>query len=176
MFLKLVDDVRAAMPGLGFGDISVDDGLVSAVAQSNYGDGAANRVAFVPAEELSFLPSTTQMGDVDLGTGEYARQLANVLYGFDVHVCGFDADTPDRYLAHQRRCFDIFEAVVQVVQADSYGLYEWSDGKWSIDRKDGTFGAELVVHLTVNIPLFDKRSAAATPRGIPGAPKPVTET
>lgn len=176
MFLKLVDDVRAAMPGLGFGEISVEDGLVSAVSQSNFGDGAANRVAFVPAEELAFLPAPTQLGDVDIGDGTFARQLANLEYAFDVHVCGFDSDSPDRFLAHQRRCLDIFEAVVEVVHSDSYGLYVWSAGKWSLERKDGVFGAELVVHLTVNIPLFDKRSAAATPRGIPGAPKPVTET
>jgi hypothetical protein len=170
MFLQLVDDVRAALAARGFTEVSVDEGIRARVSQENYGDGSANRVAFVPAVDPMSVVAPTFIGEGD----GVKRQLWNVLFVYDVAFAGFDADNPERDLAHRRRCFDLWEVVAQAIHADYYGSYEWTSARWTLDRKDGVHGAELVATLVLNIPLFDRADSIASPGPVPGEPKPVT--
>jgi hypothetical protein len=174
MFLQLVDDIRAAFAARGFTDIEIVDGLTATVEQQNYGAGSANRVAFIPSEGPMTVGAPRFIGDIDNDDGKVRRQLHDVGFVFEVTISAYDADNPDRYLAHCHRCFDIWEAVAQEVQAAYAGEFEWSNVSHPHARKDGVHGAELAAELTLHIPLFDKPYALASPAPKPGEPKPVT--
>lgn len=167
MFLKLVDDVRAAFAARGFDRIVVDEGIDARNAQTNFGAGGANRVVFSPAPDpLGFAPPMyIGEGDAD-GSGLARRQLWTMVYAFEVCVAGYDSEQPARQLAHQHVCVDIFEIVVQEVHRSYAGQYEWRGARWDDARKQGRFGAEFVATLVLNIPLFDAPSVAVTPVGV----------
>lgn len=167
MFVELVDIVRERFRERGFTDILVVDGINAREQQTNFGSGSANRVAFVPsAQPIAFIPPTR------IGEDEHERrQLLNAMFVFDVSVSGYDPSNPERDLAHRRRCFDIFEAVVQEVHRAYYGACEWTSARWEDARKDGRHGAELIATLVLNIPLFDRAWAEATPKAVIHSPK-----
>ncbi len=168
MFVKLIDDVRAWFVLRGL-DASVVDGLESRNAQTNFGPGSANRVAFVPASPVEIIDAPRYIGEDDDGR----RQLVNMLFAYEVSFAGYDRDNPERDLAHRHVCVDLFEATAQSLQRSAFGMHQWSAARWEDTRKHGRHGAELVVALTVNIPIFDTASPMAAPAPKPGAPKPV---
>jgi hypothetical protein len=170
MFLKLVDDLRTAFAGRGYTDVFIDEGLRARASQENYGAGLTNRIVFRPSESPMTMLPPTHIGDDDTGK----RQLFNVEFVYEVSFAGFDANHPDRDIAHMRRCFDLWEVTAQEVQKAEYGLIEWTSARWELSRKDGVHGAELIATLALNIPIFDKAGAFATPAPVPGQPKPVT--
>lgn len=161
MFLKLIDDVRARFIVRDLTEVEIAEGTNARDQQANMGHGSLNRVAFVPVSDMTFLPPT-HIGENDEGHA----QIVNMLFVFEVGCAGFDADNPERELAHMRKCVDIFEAVVQEVKRAYWGVHEWSAARWENKRKDGRHGAELVARLTLNIPLFDIASQIVTPEGV----------
>lgn len=168
MFIKIIEDVRAWFATHGV-TATVSDGIDAVNAQDNHGLGTANRVVFsASAAPLSFVP-IQQIGEDDTGR----RQLANVMFVFDVTISGYDASQPTRDLAHRHKCFLLLEAVVQAAQHAYWGAHSWTSARWEDTRKQGRHGAELVATLSLNIPLLDQQWESATPEPIPGEPKPV---
>lgn len=174
MFLKILDDLRAAFIARDFTEVEIAEGIESRNEQSNFGAGSANRIAFVPAKDMQIIPPT-HIGDQDVeGDPERVkRQLFNVMFAFDVYFAGFDADHPERDLAHRRKCFDIWEVTAQEIQRLYAGAFEWSSPQWNDDKKHIRHGAELVATLVLNIPIFDRDWVIAKPSPKPGEPKPV---
>ena len=168
MFVKILDDVRAWFAARGI-DATVDEEVEALLAQDNYGPGTANRVVFVTASPMG-VGEPMQIGEDEDG----ARQLLNATYNFEVHFAGYDPAAPNRVLAHRRQCIALFEAVEQAVHRSACGLYEWGSATWTDARKHARHGAELVVPLTLNVPLFDVDPVVASPSPVPGEPKPVT--
>lgn len=170
MFLQIVDTIRQRFIARGFTEVSVDEGIESRNAQSNFGAGGANRVCFVPSSDPWPVIAPTFIGEAD----DDKRQLLNVMFVYDVSFAGYDADHPERDLSHIRKCFDIFEVTAQEVQLAYSGAFAWSALKRTTDKKHITHGAELVAKLTLNIPIFDLTYVSASPTAVPGQPKPVT--
>ncbi|AKV03190.1 hypothetical protein AKJ09_09853 [Labilithrix luteola] len=168
MFVKIVDDARAWFAAQGI-DAPIVEEVEELVAQDNYSPTTSNRVAFVTASNLDII-APTQVGDGDDGEG---RQLSNLDYAFEVHIAGFDPDSPTRMLAHRRVCIALLEALEQSFVRSASGLYALGTGEWNDERKHGRHGAELIVPLKINVPLSDVDSATAHPAPKPGAPKPV---
>jgi hypothetical protein len=165
MFVEIVDAVRDWIE-LRAIDAAVVDGLGCRNDQTNFGDHM-NRVAFEPSSDVGVAPPMFIGEDVD---GK--RQLVNTLFAYEVSFFGFDKTKPERDLAHRHVCFDLWEATAQAVQRSYFGVHEWTGAKWSLDRKHGRHGAELVATLVLNVPLFDTASQSATPNPRPGEPKP----
>lgn len=167
MFVQIVDDVRAWFQARGI-DARVDEGAEARAAQSNFGPGSANRVVFTPADDPLEIFAPTHVGEDD----ERPRQLINPIFVFEVAFAGYDARNASRDLCHRRVCFDLWEATVQATQRAYYGAHEWRGARWSKEKKHIVHGAELLATLAINVPLFDAPVRTATPRPIPGAPKP----
>ncbi len=167
MFLQLVDDVRAAFAARGFDQVEIADGIDASNAQTNYGSGGANRVVFRPAPDpIGFSPPKyIGEGDED-AEGASRRQLWTMAYAFEVAIAGYEPAFPERQLAHQQACVNIFEIVVQEVHRAYAGQYAWTSARWDDARKQGRFGAEFVATLTLNVPLFDSASVPRRPVGI----------
>lgn len=169
MFIKLIDDLRTAFAAREFDEVEIVEGIESRTEQSNYGDGSANRIAFVPAKDPMQIVPPAFIGDGD----DTRRQLFNVMFPFDVSFAGYDADNPERELAHRRKCFDMFEVTAQEVQRLYFGAHSWTSCAWNDDKKHIRHGAELIATLVLNIPIFDRSWAIGTPAPKPGEPKPV---
>lgn len=171
MFRAIVDHVR---DWLVSHDVTahVDEGREALVAQDNYGPGTANRVVFVAAKDPIPLIPPTQMGEGEAEDGSARRQLANLMFAFDIHVAAFDPSGRD--LAHRGAALDLAEKVVQGMHHAAWGLIEWRPWRWNDERTHGRHGAELVVSFAINLPLFDVADKIATPSPRLGQPKPVT--
>lgn len=174
MFVEIVDIIRQRFAERGFTEVTVVEGQESRNAQANFGAGSANRVAFVPAKEPIAIIPPTFIGEGDLDeAGEARRQLWNMMFKYEVSFAGFDANNPERDLAHRRKCVDLFEVTTQEIQRAYHGAYGWSSATWADEKKHVRHGAELIATLTINVPIFDISSKAAIPGAVPGQPKPV---
>lgn len=162
----------------GYEDVAVDAGPGARVAQDNYDPQGTNRIVFVTLPDIG-IAEPMFIGEEVTGDGDAVpfayvpRQLLTARYQFSVAIAGYDINIPENDLAHQQVCFDLWELTIQALQHGYYGQHEWADPKWSTDRKYARHGAELVVRLTLNIPLSDAKSQHVTPSPKPGEPKPV---
>ncbi len=173
MFSQIPTIVRDYLATVAeYEDVTVDVGPGAREAQDNFAPEGSNRVVFTTVPTLGVAEPQFIGEEVD-EDGEYKpRQLATVVYRFDVSISGFDIDRPDEDLAHQQVCFDVWELTVQAIQHGYAGQHAWVDPRWVTERKYARHGAELVVGLTLNIPLSDAKSRHVTPVGRPEAPKP----
>jgi len=168
MFVQIVEDVRDWFAERHI-DAAVVDGVGSRADQTNFG-ASVNRVAFEPAADIA-IAEPLLIGEDDTAK----RQLLNPLFTYEVSFIGYDKTRPERDLAHRHVCFDLWEATAQALQRSYYGVHEWTGAKWTLDRKHGRHGAELVATLAMNIPLFDVTYETATPAPKPGEPKPAED-
>lgn len=167
MFQRIVDDVReyfAAHDVTAF----VDEGPEALVAQDNYGPGTSNRVVFVASKDPIAFAAPIQIGEDE----DLHRQLCVTRFLFDVHIAGFDPDQP-RDLAHRGVCYALLEQTVRAIHGAYWGNLEWLGASWNDARRHARHGAELVATFTLNVPLFDTKSALAHPDPKVGTPKPV---
>jgi hypothetical protein len=160
MFLQIVDIVRARM-ALRDNTISVEEGIEGRAHQPN--TTGANRITFTPKEDIGVGFEQHRMGEDE----DTSRQLLTTLFMFDVAIAGYDASNPERDLAHRHKCYDLWEMVVQEVQAAYPGASQWTAAKWNIPAIHLAFGAELIATLAINVPLFDYPQVSATPQPLP---------
>lgn len=172
MFTIVANVVRDWVVERGLADdIVVDAGPESRNQQLNYSKGF-ERIVVVPSEAPMQVTPPMRVGEDESGR----RQLINVVVPVDVVFSAFDESQPLVHTAHEKQCFDLWEVAVQAMQREYHGVHEWTGPKWSQPRKHMSHGAELVVTLLLNVPLFDIESVSATPRPIPGEPKPAETT
>jgi hypothetical protein len=172
MFVEIVDVVRDYLTAAGL-QAEVVDGIDSRDAQVDFGRFPDGRVAFVPVPGPIAITEPKFIGEGDEDDdGRVRRQLLNVMFAYEVSVAGYDIDNAERDLAHRHACFDLWERVVQAMQAAYYGSHEWTVARWEDARKYGRHGAELVATLTVNLPIFDVTYPTASPEPVAGDPKP----
>lgn len=109
MFVAIIEAVRAGIADRGLVGVTVDEGAEARVAHPMPGEWG--RIVFVPAPApISFVPPT-RIGDDASGR----IQLWNTLFVFEVCFAGYDADAPERDLAHKRRCYDLLELTTQEI-------------------------------------------------------------
>lgn len=170
MFVNIIDRVRLAFRDRGFDGIVIDEGPDARNAQTNFGAGGSMRVVFAPSAEPFGFAAPTSIGEGAADElGESRRALMQTAFVFDVVIAAVSPKA--RFVEHQRRCFDIFEIVVQEVHRAYYGQAQWTSARWNLDRKVGAFGAELVATLAINIPIFDAPCVVKTPTGVLANPE-----
>jgi hypothetical protein len=170
MFTLVADIVRDWAAARGFGsEVVVDAGPEARNQQLNFAAGF-ERIVVAPSEAPMQVVPAMRIGEDDDGR----RQLLNVMVPLEVVFTAFDETQPYVHTAHEAQCFALWELAAQAMQHAYFGVHEWSSPKWSQPRKHMSHGAELVVTLSLNVPLFDVESPSATPSPVPGEPKPVT--
>lgn len=153
MFDRIVDIVRA-----GFRDRNLEYEIVSGIDSRNavpQGPGGSNRVAFVVVPEGEFEPPQ-HIGEADAPDGEdVARQLFTMPIGFDIYMASFDPNAHEDDIKNKASCVRLWQCVAQEIHAAYAGQYGLVSFKFDDERKQGRFGAELVVRLVMNVPISD---------------------
>ncbi len=172
--IHVVSQVRAYFVAQGVA-CDVSFGWKAAVRQL----GGANRVVFVPTAPKPIPP--TQLGDVPVtheellpaGRQRVARALYDLRCGYRVRIWGYDPVAPGDDEHQMAKCIDLLEKVSQGLQTAYCGNVAWGDGEWTTKGVDVRQGAELVMALTVTMPIFDRSRVVLAPTPLPREPKPV---
>ena len=153
MFERIVDIVRDRFAERNL-SYEVVGGIDSRNASDNFGPGGSNRVAFVVVPEGEFTPAMF-IGDAPDDSGDVARQLFTMPIGFDICCATFDPDALDNDIKNTAACVRLWEKVAQEIHRAYAGQYGLVGFKFDDERKQGRFGAELIVRIAMNVPIND---------------------
>lgn len=154
---ELFEDVRDYFALQGYGS-SVVFGWRETTKQSNQGAGRANRVVFVPGDESG------KAGKMAPPKKEgRRRQIATHKELFQVRVWGYDPAAPNDERAQYRATRALYDLVLNGIREAACGRHVLGDPTWTTSPVERVFGKELVVTVTLDVPVLRTRQAVVLP-------------